>query len=63
MSEPNSPKYEISIPDDPELRSLGGLTNSGDVVMVFKKPSTDTLLQDGTLMLARMAHILEMGHE
>lgn len=46
MSEPNSPKYEISIPDDPELRCLGGLTNSGDVVMVFKKPSTDTLLQD-----------------
>lgn len=57
-----APVYEATIPDMPNQRTIMGVKNNGDVVVVFKNPTVDTLMEDGpraTMMAAQFLQKLK----
>lgn len=62
MNQTPAPVYEANIPDMPDQRTIMGVKNNGDVVVVFKNPTVETLMEDGpraTMMAAQFLQQLK----
>mgnify|MGYP003603277577 CR=1 FL=1 len=49
------PRIELSIPDDPKLRTIAVITKDGDAVIVFKKATAEQLTEEGVPVLMHLA--------
>ena len=49
------PTIEVSIPDDPKLRTIAVITKDGDAVIVFKKATVEQLTEEGVPVLMHLA--------
>lgn len=52
------PTIEVSIPDDPELRTMAAITKAGDAVIVFKKATVAQLTEDSAPIIMRLVQHL-----
>ena len=59
MSPAPASVYEASIPDMPDQRTIMGVKNNGDVVVVFKNPTIETLMEDGPRATMMAAQVLQ----
>lgn len=61
MSPKQSPGtvYDASIPDMPGQRTIMGVKNNGDVVVIFKNPTIETLMEDGPRVTMLAAQFLQ----
>lgn len=59
MSPAPASVYEASIPDMPDQRTIMGVKNNGDVVVVFKSPTVETLMEDGPRATMMAAQVLQ----
>lgn len=61
MSPQQSPGtvYDASIPDMPDQRTIMGIKNNGDVVVIFKNPTIETLMEDGPRVTMLAAQFLQ----
>lgn len=62
MSTESNPPIELSIPDNPELRTIAAITKAGDAVIVFKEATAEQLTEDGMPVLMRLVqHLTKTG--
>lgn len=59
MSQTPASVYDASIPDMPDQRTIMGVKNNGDVVVVFKNPTVETLMEDGPRATMMAAQVLQ----
>lgn len=59
MNQTPASVYDASIPDMPDQRTIMGVKNNGDVVMVFKNPTIETLMEDGPRATMMAAQVLQ----
>ena len=59
MNQTPASVYDASIPDMPDQRTIMGVKNNGDVVVVFKNPTIETLMEDGPRATMMAAQVLQ----